>query len=66
MAALIAGRCNPALKVFHNRLTAAGKKSKVIIVAVMRKIVTTLNAILRDNVAWGDRRIGRYSMSTAR
>jgi transposase len=34
MAALIAGRCNPALKLFHDRLAAAGKKSKVIIVAV--------------------------------
>src|SRR6202030_1840222 len=28
MAALIASRCNPALKIFHNRLQAAGKKSK--------------------------------------
>jgi transposase len=66
MAALIAGRCNPALKIFHDRLAAAGKKSKVIIVAVMRKIVTTLNAILRDDVAWADRCIGRHSMPTAR
>jgi hypothetical protein len=30
----------------------ANKKSKVIIVAVMRKMITTLNAMLRDNAAW--------------
>ena len=32
----------------HNRLAAADKKSKVIIVAVMRKMITTFNAMLRD------------------
>ena len=52
MAALTACRFNPALKTFHKRLAAAGKKSKVAIVAVMRKIITTLNAMIRDNVAW--------------
>jgi transposase len=45
---LTACRFNPALKTFHERLAAAGKKSKVVIVAVMRKIITTLNAIIRD------------------
>jgi transposase len=48
MAALIAMRCNPALKAFHNRLAATGKKPKVVIVAVMRKMITTLNAMLRN------------------
>ena len=43
---------NPALKTFSNRLAHANKKSKVIIVAVMRKMITTLNAMLRDNAAW--------------
>src|SRR5260370_29473648 len=52
MAALSASRHNPALKAFSNRLADANKKSKVIIVAVMRKMITTLNAILRDNPAW--------------
>ena len=52
MAALTACRFNPALKTFRERLAAAGKKSKVAIVAVMRKIITTLNAMVRDNVAW--------------
>jgi len=41
-----------ALEAFHNRLADADKKSKVIIVAVMRKMITTLNAMLRDNAAW--------------
>ena len=45
-------RYNPALKTFSNRLAHANKKSKVIIVAVMRKMITTLNAMLRDNAAW--------------
>jgi hypothetical protein len=43
---------NPALKAFHNRLTRGNKKPKVIIVAVMRKMITTLNAKLRDNASW--------------
>ena len=52
MAALSACRYNPALKTFHNRLAAAGKKPKVILVAVMRKMITTLNAMLRDGAGW--------------
>jgi transposase len=52
MAALSASRYNPALKKFSNRLAAASKKSKVIIVAVMRKMIITLNAMLRDNTEW--------------
>jgi transposase len=55
MAALTACRYNPALKTFHERLAAAGKKAKVAIVAVMRKIIITLNAMIRDNVAWNAR-----------
>jgi len=52
MAALSASRYNPALKAFYNRLTRGNKKPKVIIVAVMRKMITTLNAMLRDNASW--------------
>src|SRR5688572_30129480 len=52
MAALSASRYNPALKTFHNRLAAADKRSKVIIVAVMRKMITMLDAMIRDQVAW--------------
>jgi transposase len=52
MAALSAARYNPALKAFHKRLAAADKSSKVVIVAVMRKMIVTLNAMLRENLAW--------------
>ena len=55
MAAVTACRYNPALKTFHERLAAAGKRSKVAIVAVMRKIIITLNAMIRDNAAWNVR-----------
>jgi transposase len=57
MAALAAFRFNPALKAFHRRLADAGKKPKVAIVAVMRKMIVTLNAMLRDAAAWSDRSI---------
>jgi transposase len=66
MAALIASRCNPALKAFHDRLAATGKKPKVVIVGVMRKMITTLNAMLRDDVLWADRLSGRHTVPTAR
>jgi transposase len=66
MAALSASNWNPALKAFHDRLAATGKKPKVVIVAVMRKMITTLNAMLRDGTAWVDRYSGRRSASTAR
>jgi transposase len=66
MAAMSASNWNPALKVFHDRLKAAGKLPKVVIVAVMRKMITTLNAMVRDDVAWADRFSGRHSVTTAR
>ena len=52
MATLSAIRFNPAIKVFHNRLIAAGKPKKVAIVACMRKLLTILNAMLRDQSLW--------------
>ena len=52
MAALVASTHNPALKAFKDRLRAAGKKPKVVLVAVMRKLIVTLNAIIRDNQPW--------------
>jgi transposase len=63
MAALSACRFNPALKRFHQRLAAAGKKPKVAIVAVMRKMIATLNAMLRDASEWMDRsNTGRHTV----
>jgi transposase len=52
MATLSAIRFNPAIKAFKDRLVASGKLPKVAIVACMRKLLTILNAILRDRAAW--------------
>ena len=52
MAALAGIRCNPALRALYRRLKAAGKRSKVALVACMRKLLTILNAILRDRTPW--------------
>jgi transposase len=54
------------LKAFHDRLTAGGKLPKVVIVAVMRKMITMLNAMVRDDVVWADRLSGRHVLPTAR
>lgn len=52
MAAQAAAIWNPTLKAFKQRLLAKGKAPKVAIVAVMRKLIVTLNAMLRDNASW--------------
>jgi transposase len=52
MAALSAARFNPALKVFHQRLIDAGKPKMVALVAVARKLLVILNAVLRDQKPW--------------
>jgi transposase len=52
MGALVAKKHNPALKVFFDRLVAAGKPKMVALIAVARKLLTILNAILRDNRPW--------------
>lgn len=48
MAVLSAVRYNPLIRVFYERLIAAGKPKKVALVACMRKLLTILNAMLRD------------------
>jgi len=52
MAALSAIRCHPQLKIFYRRLLAAGKPKMVALIAVARKVLTTLNAIIRDQKPW--------------
>jgi transposase len=52
MAALAAVRCNPALRAFKQRLQKAGKKAKVILTAVARKLVVLANAVLRSGRPW--------------
>jgi len=65
MAALSAGNWNPVLKAFRTRLKGAGKMAKVVIVAVMRKMITILNAMVRDDVVWADHLHGRHSVPIA-
>jgi len=52
MGALTAARWNPILKAFHQRLIAKGKRKMVAATAVARKLLTILNAILRDRTPW--------------
>jgi len=43
---------NPAINVFYSRLIASGKPERVATVACMRKLLTILNAMLRDQAMW--------------
>lgn len=52
MAAVVATRCNPAIKTFYQRLRDAGKPGKVALTACMRKLLTILNAIARNRQPW--------------
>jgi transposase len=52
MGAIAAIRFNPIIKAFAKRLKQTGKKNKIVIVACMRKLLTLLNAMLRDNLSW--------------
>lgn len=54
MATLTAMRRNPVLKRFAERLRAAGKSFKVTIVACMRKLLTFLNVMIRDDLTWSE------------
>jgi transposase len=49
LAAFIASRSDPALRAMRQRLEAAGKPFKVAIIAIARKLITILNAMIRDN-----------------
>lgn len=50
MATLAATRHNDAIRAFYERLVGAGKLRKVALIACMRKLVTHLNAIVRDHL----------------
>lgn len=52
MATLVAVRHNPTLKSFYRRLRDAGKRPKVALIAAMRKLLSILNALVRDNRPW--------------
>lgn len=52
LAAMNASRFNPVLKELYERLRQAGKPPKLAFVAVARKLLTILNAIAREKIAW--------------
>ena len=52
MATLCAARHNPSIRAFYVRLLAAGKFPKVALVACMRKLLTMLNAMVRQHKPW--------------
>lgn len=52
MATLTAIRYNPAIRVFYSRLRTAGRPAKVALTAAMRKLLTILNAMVRDHRQW--------------
>jgi transposase len=52
MATLVGVRYNPVLGAFYARLRAAGRPPKVALTAAMRKLLTILNAMLRDRRSW--------------
>jgi transposase len=52
MAALVASRHNPVLAVFYRRLRDLGKPPKVALIAVSRKLLTILNAMIKHQCRW--------------
>ena len=52
MATLSATQCNPVIRAFYQQLVAQGKHKKVAITACMRKFITMLNAMVRDETEW--------------
>jgi transposase len=52
MAALVATKHNPIIAAFYQRLIAAGKSKMTALVAAMRKLITILNVMVRDNQPW--------------
>ena len=52
MAALSASKFNPILNHFYQSMIKRGKEKKVALIACMRKLLTFLNAILRDQKQW--------------
>lgn len=52
MCAMVAARTNPVFREFYQRLIARGKPKKLALVAVMRKLIVTLNAMLKADSIW--------------
>ncbi len=65
MAAFNAMRYNAAIKTLADRLTAAGKPFKAVVVAAMRKLLLILNAILKTYTPWKERQCAVLNVQKA-
>jgi transposase len=65
MAALVAARHNPLIRVFYQRLISRGKAKKVALVASMRKLLTILNNMVRNRERWRLASVGPAKMKEA-
>lgn len=54
MATLVATRFNPKIKAFYQRLVARGKPKKVALTAAMRKLLTILNTLIKNDLLWSE------------
>lgn len=54
MATLVATRFNPKIQAFYQRLLAQGKPKKVALTAAMRKLLTILNALIKNDELWNE------------
>lgn len=52
MSALSASKYNPSIKLFYKRLIEKGKKPKVALTACMRKLLTIINTMVKNNTTW--------------
>ena len=52
MATLSATQCNPVIKAFYRKLVSQGKHKKVALTACMRKLITVLNTMVKNETAW--------------
>jgi transposase len=49
---MVASQHNPLIRQFYERLVDSGKPKKVALVACMRKLLSILNAMMRDLTPW--------------
>ena len=56
LAGFVASRCDPTLRAYRKKLQAAGKPTKVAIIACARKLLTILAAMIRDQTDYGDKK----------
>ena len=57
MAMMSAIQCNSKFKRIYERLLEAGKPKKVAIIACLRKLIVTLNSMVKDGVMWDPKMI---------